>query len=30
MKKVGESGEKWGKMPIFVTEFFIKMYVCAF
>ena len=30
MKKVGKSGGKWGKISIFVTDFFIKMYVCAF
>jgi len=30
MKKVGKSGGKWGKISIFVTDFFIKMYVCVF
>ena len=30
MKKVGKGGGKWGKISIFVTEFFIKMYVCVF
>ena len=30
MKKVGKSGGKWGKISIFVTDFFIKMYVCGF
>ena len=29
MKKVGKSGGQWGKISIFVTDFFIKMYVCV-